>query len=159
MQAQRERHEAFDHTQRQQLERLQYQGARAERQLNQGEPANRLGAAELETRGETALRELTVTPEAYETAQHAVSSQPMFSPDRQAACTAIGQQRPKVWAQDVLSQAQKKARLRGLLDQVVLPRRQRDPVHTRSVWQGGETTTVDLPLHVGSWRQRRHSAA
>lgn len=158
MQAQRERHEAFDHTQRQQLERLQYQVALAERQFNQVDPDNRLVAAELETRWETALRELKVAQEAYEKAQHAVSSQPMLSPDLQAAFTAIGQQLPKVWAQDILSQAQKKALLRCLIDKVVIHRSQRDTVHTRIVWKGGETTTGDLPIHVGSWRELRYSA-
>jgi DNA invertase Pin-like site-specific DNA recombinase len=158
MQAQRARLESFDHTQRQQLERLQYQVALAERQFHQVEPDNRLVAAELETRWETALRELKVAQEAYEKTPHAVSSQPMLSPDLQAAFTAIGQQLPKVWAQDVLSQAQKKALVRCLIAKVVIHRSQRDTGHTRIVWKGGETTTVDLPIHVGAWRELRHSA-
>ncbi len=42
----------------QQLERLRYQAALAERQFNQVDPDNRLVAAELERRWEKALREL-----------------------------------------------------------------------------------------------------
>ncbi|HEV8714666.1 MAG TPA: hypothetical protein VGX03_17780 [Candidatus Binatia bacterium] len=42
----------------QQLQRLRYQAALAQRQFEQVDPANRLVAAELERRWETALRDL-----------------------------------------------------------------------------------------------------
>ena len=50
--------EAIERAHQQQLERLRYQAALAERQFNQVDPDNRLVAAELERRWEQALREL-----------------------------------------------------------------------------------------------------
>jgi hypothetical protein len=37
---------------------------------------------------------------------------------------------------------------------VVLHRATRDPVHTRIVWNGGDTTTVQMPSSVGSGAER-----
>ncbi len=157
MQAQRQRDEAFEHAQRQQLERLQYQVALAARQFHQVDPDNRLVAAELEKRWETALRELKVAQDAYAKAQDKAPSSSVLSPALRAAFTAIGQRLPELWSQDVLSQAQKKALLRCLIDKVVIHRSQRDTVHTRIVWKGGDTTTVALPIPVGSWTELSHS--
>ena len=39
------------------------------------------------------------------------------------------------------------------MDTVVLHRATRDPVHTRIVWNGGDTTTVQMPSSVGSWAE------
>src|SRR5262249_9734764 len=158
MQAQRQSQEAVDHAQRQQLERLRYHVALAERQFNQVDPDNRLVAAELEKRWETALRELKVAQDVDEKAHYSAPSSPRLSADLKATFTAIGQKLPEVWPQDVLSQAQKKALLRCLIDKVVIHRSQRDTVHTRIVWKGGDTTTVDLPIAVGSWSELSHNA-
>jgi hypothetical protein len=49
-----------------------------------------------------------------------------------------------------LTQPHKKALLRCLLDKVVVHRVARDQVRTRIVWQGGATTTRDLPVPVGA---------
>jgi DNA invertase Pin-like site-specific DNA recombinase len=158
IQAQRQSQEAVEQAQRQQLERLRYQVAFAERQFHQVDPDNRLVAAELETRWEMALRELKAAQDAYAKAWYHAPVAPVLSPDLQAAFTAIGQKLPGVWAQDVLSRTQKKALLRCLIDKVVIHRRQREKVHTRIVWKGGDTTTVDLPIPVGSWNELSHSA-
>ena len=50
----------------------------------------------------------------------------------------------------MLSQAQRKALLRCLIDKVVLQRARRDQIHTRIVWRGGETTTFEVPVAVGA---------
>ena len=71
-------------------------------------------------------------------------------PALQAACRAIGQHLPARWATDVLSQAQRKALLRCLIDKVVLQRARRAQMHTRIVWRGGETTTFEVPVAVGA---------
>lgn len=142
--------QALDHAQRQQLERLRYQVALAERQFHQVDPDNRLVAAELERRWETALQELKQAEAVYLKAQQAPSPIPDLPAELKAAFIAIGQKLPQIWPTDVLSQAQKKALLRCLIDKVVIHRRQRDQVHTRIVWKGGDTTTVDVPIPVGS---------
>jgi hypothetical protein len=57
---------------------------------------------------------------------------------------------PELWPTDVLSQAQRKALLRCLIDKVVIQRARRDQIHTRIVWRGGETTTFEVPVAVGA---------
>jgi hypothetical protein len=49
-----------------------------------------------------------------------------------------------------LSQQQKKAFLRSLIDKVVVHRCAPDTLHVRIVWRGGDTTTTSLPVTVGS---------
>ena len=75
---------------------------------------------------------------------------PVLPPALQAACRALGQHLPALWPTDVLSQAQRKALLRCLIDKVVLQRARRDQIHTRIVWRGGETTTFAVPVAVGA---------
>jgi hypothetical protein len=58
----------------------------------------------------------------------------------------------------VLSQVQKKALLRCLIDKVVIHRIQRDQIRIRIVWKGGDTTTVNLPIPVGSLAELSNSA-
>lgn len=141
--------ETIERAHRQQLERLRYQVALAQRQFNQVDPDNRLVAAELEQRWETALRELKQAEEADAKRQR---SKPVTELPAQlkAAFSAIGHKLPELWQGDVLTQIQKKALLRCLIDKVVIHRVVRDSVRTRIVWKGGDTTTVDLPIPVGS---------
>jgi hypothetical protein len=58
----------------------------------------------------------------------------------------------------LLSQPQKKALLRCLIDKVVLHRIARDRVQARIVWKGGATTTRDLPVSVGALADLRDAA-
>lgn len=111
----------LDHAHRQQLERLGYQAALAERQFNQVDPANRLVAAELERRWEAALRELKQAEAAYAQARPATPLTQDLPPELKATFTAIGQQLPALWPTERLSQPQKKALLRCLIDKVVIP--------------------------------------
>jgi hypothetical protein len=139
---------ATQRAQRQQLQRLRYQAAVAQRQFEHVDPANRLVAAELERRWETALRDLhqaEVTlqeqPRSPLTAEH-------LPADLQAAFSQLGQKLPDLWATEVLSRAQKKALLRCLLDKVVVQRMGRDQVQIRIVWRGGDVTECVIPIPV-----------
>jgi DNA invertase Pin-like site-specific DNA recombinase len=137
--------------QAQHLERLRYEAAYCERQFRHVDPAHRHVAAELEHAWEVALQALKQA-EAAE-AQRAQASPPpahALSPALQAAFRAIGQKLPDLWSTDVLSQPQRKALLRCLIDKVVIQRARRDQVHTRIVWRGGETTTFEVPVAVGA---------
>lgn len=156
--ATRQEEEALALAQRQQLQRLQYQVELAERQFNQVDPANRLVAAELERRWESALRELRTAQETSGTARGQDTAAGPLSADLRRAFEAIGQQLPTLWHQGLLSQAQKKALLRCLIDKVVIHRRQRDTVLTRIVWQGGDITVLELAIGVGSWSELSQSA-
>ena len=51
---------------------------------------------------------------------------------------------PEWWAAGRLSQPQKKALLRSLIDKVVIHRAPRDTIHLRVVWKGGEVTTAEI---------------
>jgi DNA invertase Pin-like site-specific DNA recombinase len=135
----------------QHLERLRYEAAYCERQFRHVDPAHRHVAAELEHAWELALRALKQA-EAAEKQRPQASTPPAhaLSPALQAAFRAIGQKLPELWSTDVLSQTQRKAFLRCLIDKVVLQRARRDQVHTRIVWRGGETTTFEVPVAVGA---------
>jgi DNA invertase Pin-like site-specific DNA recombinase len=135
----------------QHLERLRYEAAYCERQFRHVDPAHRHVAAELEHAWELALQALKQA-EAAEQQRAQASTPPAHTlpPALQAAFRAIGQRLPELWPTDVLSQAQRKALLRCLLDKVVIQRARRDQVHTRIVWRGGETTTFEVPVAVGA---------
>lgn len=138
------------HAKEQHLERLRYEAILAERQFNRVDPDNRLVAAELEKRWETALARLKSAEEAM--AVREVSPSPLLalSPELEAAFRAIGKHLPALWQQGRVSQRHKKALLRALIDKVVVHRLARDLVQARIVWKGGETTTLNIPVPVGS---------
>ncbi len=82
-----------------------------------------------------------------------LASTPASLPEElKAAFTAIGQKLPQIWDQEeLLSTPHKKALLRCLIDKVVIQRTAPDQVQTRIVWQGGETTTLQVPVTVGAF--------
>jgi DNA invertase Pin-like site-specific DNA recombinase len=143
--------EQVDRAHQQQLARLRYQAALAERQFNLVDPDNRLVAAELEKRWEAALRELKQAEEIYAREQHKQVTPIVLPPELKEAFTAIGQKLPQIWRQDVLTREQKKALLRCLIDKVVVHRVTADRVQTRIVWRGGDTTTLLVPVSVGAF--------
>lgn len=144
--------EAVERAHSQQIERLQYQVALAERQFNRVDPDNRLVAAELEQRWENALRELKLAQgtNAQRQPSQTVDQLPK---ELKAAFITIGQKLPEIWHSGTLTQVQKKSLLRCLIDKVVVHRLVRDTVRTRIIWKGGDTTTVDLPIPVGSFSE------
>ncbi len=155
--AQQQTDDAVQQAHGQQIERLRYQAVLAERQFNRVDPDNRLVAAELEQRWEVALRELKLAEEAYAKCQQP-KPVTLLPKELKAAFTAIGQKLPELWHTDVLTQVQKKALLRCLIDKVVVHRVVRDQVQTRIIWKGGDTTTVNLPIPVGSLAELSHAS-
>jgi hypothetical protein len=143
--------ERIAHAQAQPLERRRYEAAYCERQFRHVDPAHRHVAAELEHAWEVALEALKQAEAAQQQrAQSGTPPEPALSPALQAAFRAIGHKLPELWPTDVLSQAQRKALLRCLIDKVVIQRARRDQIHTRIVWRGGETTTFEVPVAVGA---------
>jgi hypothetical protein len=138
--------------QQQQLERLRYQAKLAERQFNQVDPDNRLVASELERRWETTLRELKQAEESFTQRKKEVVTSPLPE-ELKSAFLNVGKNLPEIWNKDILSQQQKKSFLRCLIDKVVIHRCERDIVQTRIVWKGGATTTMMIPVAVGSLSQ------
>jgi DNA invertase Pin-like site-specific DNA recombinase len=149
--AQKEANEQIVHAHSQQLQRLRYEAALAQRQFVRVDPDNRLVAAELESRWEAALSQLKQAEETHSLHQQTPVVLPALPPDLQAAFTAIGHKLPDVWSQ--LSHQTKKALLRCLIDKVVIHRLARDSVQVRIVWKGGDTTTRQVPIPVGSFAE------
>ncbi len=141
--------ETIEKAHQQQLERLRYQAALAERQFNQVDPDNRLVAAELERRWENALRELKQA-ELSQAQRQTPDNATLLSPELKTALMRMGRKLPQIWSTDVLTQVQRKALLRCLIDKVVLHRLQRDQVRIRIIWKGGDNTNLSMPIPVGS---------
>jgi DNA invertase Pin-like site-specific DNA recombinase/predicted DNA-binding transcriptional regulator AlpA len=151
LQALKENNIRVKQAQEQQLKRLRYQADLAQRQYDQVDPDNRLVAAELERRWETALVALKQAEEAFTLEQQSTMSTPTLPAELKAAFTAIGQKLPQIWGQEtLLPTPHKKALLRCLIDKVVIHRLAPDQVQTRIVWKGGATTTLQVPVTVGS---------
>jgi DNA invertase Pin-like site-specific DNA recombinase len=136
--------------QQQQLQRLRYQVAVAQRQFEHVDPANRLVAAELERRWETALRDLQQAEATLQEQPSSPQAEEVIPAELQAAFIQLGQKLPELWPTAILSRTQKKALLRCLLDKVVVQRVGRDQVQIRIVWQGGDVTECVIPIPVGS---------
>ncbi|WP_017301014.1 recombinase family protein [Nodosilinea nodulosa] len=149
LETQKKASDSLEHGHQQQLKRLRYQVALAERQYNQVDPDNRLVAAELERRWEGALHDLQQAEDKYDKRQ-VLQPERSLPPALKTAFLDIGKKLPGLWQGDVLSRVQKKALLRCLIDKVVIHRLARDQVRTRIIWKGGETTTADLPVPVGA---------
>jgi DNA invertase Pin-like site-specific DNA recombinase len=143
-----------DHAHQQHLARLRYEADLAQRQFTRVDPDNRLVAAELERRWEAALSALRQAESAY--AQPPPTAQPLLPlpPALQARFQAVGEHLPQLWQEGVIGQAHKKALLRTLIELVVVRRTAPDQVQVRIVWQGGDTSTLQVPLRVGSWTAR-----
>jgi len=142
----------------QQIERLRYQARLAERQFNQVDPDNRLVAAELERRWESALEELKQAENEFK--RGSIEERPalLIAQKIKNAFQNVGQKMPEVWQQNILTQEQKKALLRSLIDKIVIHRATKDIVNTRIVWKGGDTTTIQIPITVGSFANLSFSA-
>jgi DNA invertase Pin-like site-specific DNA recombinase len=140
------------HAHQQHLERLRYEAQLSQRQFNRVDPDNPLVAAELEKRWESALAELKQAEE--EQAARTVSPAPLLalSPELTTAFQAIGQHLPTLWRQGRIRQQHKKALLRTLIDKVVVHRLTRDRMQARIVWKGGETTTLVIPVPIGTFK-------
>src|SRR5260370_10334484 len=140
------------HAHQQHLERLRYEATLAQRQFNRVDPDNRLVAAELEKRWESALAELKQAEEAEATRHVSPASLLAISPELQTAFQAIGQHLPTLWQQGGVRQQHKKALLRTLIDREVVHRLARDQMQARIVWKGGETTTLLIPVPIGTFK-------
>jgi DNA invertase Pin-like site-specific DNA recombinase len=150
--------ERVQRAQQQQLQRLRYQAQLAERQFHQADPDNRLVAAELEKRWEAALRELKEAEAKLHPQQQRPPAVEVLSSEEREAFLQAGRKIPELWRQGRLSPPQQKAFLRCLIDKVVVHRCAPDTLAVRIVWRGGETTTAQLLVTVGSLARRSGAA-
>ena len=149
-QEQSELTEALRHAEEQQVQRLRYQAALAERQFNRVDPDNRLVAGELERRWEAALIELRRAEEALARSTASTTPQPVgVDPRLRAKVVALGERLPALWADPATRREHRKALLRCLIEKVVMRRSSRDQAEVRIVWRGGAATelTVMMPVN------------
>ena len=147
----READEAVLRAQAQQVERLRYRAALAERQYDQVDPDNRLVAAELERRWEETLRDLRQAEAALDTARAGIGEASIPIDDGlRAAFTDASRRLPELWHGSALTTARKKALLRCLIDKLVIHRSAPDTIRMRLVWRGGDASALDIPVAVGS---------
>jgi DNA invertase Pin-like site-specific DNA recombinase len=134
----------------QQVKRLRYESQLAERQFMQSDPENRLVTGELERRWEVALRELKSAEEELDRLQQDAPSY-IIPEDLLEMLRDVGSRLPEIWNAKLLSDVQKKALLRSLIDKVVIHRLAPDQVQTRVVWRGGATTSDVVRVTVGKF--------
>src|SRR4051812_2366377 len=151
--------EAVDCSRREQIDRLRYEARLAERQFTRVDPENRLVAAELEGRREAAPRELHQAEASYQRVLQGAGPSPTIPPELRRAFEQVGRGLPGLWDQGQLTQAQKKALLRCLIDKVVIRRIAPDAVEARIVWRGGDTTTGAIPVTVNALARLSSAAA
>jgi DNA invertase Pin-like site-specific DNA recombinase len=142
--ARQQSEEALIRAEAQQVERLRYQAHLAERQYNRVDPDNRLIAAELERRWETALRELRQAEEAIVRRRAAEGKIEDMSLEERGDFLSLGPKLPELWQTPDVSRADKKALLRSLIEKVVLKRAVRDLIEIRIVWRGGEVSELQV---------------
>lgn len=147
--AQRSRDEArVQKHHQQQLQRARYEAALAKRRYQQVDPANRLVAGELETDWNDKLRALR---EAQETVERRAqqTKPPTLTPALKAQLCNLAQALPALWAEDQLTNEQRKALLRSLIARVILKRLAPDCVEVKIVWVSGHFSEgiVIPPIH------------
>jgi DNA invertase Pin-like site-specific DNA recombinase len=135
----------------QQLERRRYEAALAERQFNRVDPDNRLVAAELERRWESALKEVRTAEEALARSMspQAIAQLPIGKAVTDNVIRLSGRL-PEIWADPSTTDAKRKAMLRCLIEKVVLDRGEHDVSSVRIVWRGGAVTEIGVKMRVGS---------
>jgi hypothetical protein len=103
--------EQIEHAHQQQMKRMRYESALAQRQFNRVDPDNRLVAAESEKRWEAAWANLKHAEEAQAARRCFPAPLLALSPELATAFRAIGQHLPALWQQGRITQRHKKALL------------------------------------------------
>ncbi|WP_260740652.1 recombinase family protein [Tunturiibacter lichenicola] len=124
------------------LQKARYETARIERQYQATEPENRLVAAELEKRWNTALNHVREMEQRVEEASVAV---PSISPQQREQLLALGDDLEQLWDHPDASVTLKKRILRTVLQEVIADTRDDPPeVHLKLHWVGGSHTELTV---------------
>jgi excisionase family DNA binding protein len=135
------------------LEKAQYDARRAQRQYDAIDPDNRLVAGELESRWNTALRQVSELEERLRD----VDSQATTLTDRDRQhLLELGADLAKLWDHPATTAESKKRIMRTVLQEIVIDSRDEPPRHElRLHWQGG----VHTELFVRRNQRGRHGRA
>lgn len=140
-------HRQLEEHLQQEVLRLEYQAARAERQYNAVDPENRLIAATLEKKWESALADLQQARAQVAEAQERHPRVATVPEELRASFADVGRQLPKLWPS--LAAEAKKSLLRALIERVNLLRDSDGVAQIRIAWRGGQVTEtrVRVPVH------------
>jgi DNA invertase Pin-like site-specific DNA recombinase len=135
----------------QEVTRLEYAAGRAERQYNNVDPENRLIAATLEKKWESALAEHAQAKTRLAEAQARTPQPVAISSELREAFANAGRRLPEIWP--TLSAEAKKRLLRTLVTGVNLRRQDDGQVQIRIVWCGGLVTETFIRQPVATRRR------
>jgi len=120
------------------------------------DPANRLVAATLEQRWNTALEQVDAVKQAYTTHQQAHSAKDLLS--HREAVVALGQDLPRLWNAPTTSDKDRKRMLRLVLKDITIAKAAKT-VTLQIRWHGGATEELSVPLRPKASEQWRHDPA
>jgi hypothetical protein len=120
------------------------------------DPANRLVAATLEQRWNTALEQVEAVKQAYTAHQHAQGAQDLFS--HRDAVLALGQDLPRLWNAPTTSSKDRKRMLRLVIKDITITKAAKT-VTLQLRWHGGTTEELSVPLRPKASDQWRHDPA
>jgi DNA invertase Pin-like site-specific DNA recombinase len=135
----------------QEATRLHYAAQRAERQYNCVDPENRLIAATLEKKWESALAEWEQVKARLAEAQSKAPQPAVLAAELREAFADVGRRLPEVWPG--LSAEARKQLLRTLVTGVNLRRQENGQVQVRIVWRGGLVSEQSVRLPVSTRRR------
>lgn len=124
------------------LERLRYEADHARRQYDAVDPANRLVAAELESRWNTAMVKLT---EAEERLKSECAESSELSEDQRAQLARLGKELRSAWNDPAAPVELKKRILRTVINEIVVDvKHETDNIAMQIHWAGGVHTALNL---------------
>ena len=126
------------------IERAEYEAQLAQRRYEEVDPANRLVAATLEQRWNTALEQVDAVKQAYTTHQHAQGAQDLLS--HREAVLALGQDLPRLWNAPTTSAKDRKRMLRLVLKDI-------------TITKAAKTVTLQIRWHGGATEELQRAAA
>ena len=151
-----QRHTAVDRQWQLKMERAEYEAQLAQRRYEEVDPANRLVAATLEQRWNTALEQVEAVKQASTTHQQAHSAKDLLS--HREAVLALGQDLPRLWNAPTTSDKDRKRMLRLVLKDITIAKAAKT-VTLQIRWHGGATEELSVPLRPKASEQWRHDPA
>jgi DNA invertase Pin-like site-specific DNA recombinase len=149
-----QRQTAGDRQWRLKIERATYEAQLAQRRYEEVDPANRLVAATLEQRWNTALEQVAVITTAYTHHQQAQNSQELLQ--HREEVLALGKDLPRLWKAPTTTAQDRQRRRRVLLKDLTSARAEK-VVSLQLRWQGGATEELLVPLRPKSSDRWRHT--
>jgi DNA invertase Pin-like site-specific DNA recombinase len=151
-----QRHTAVDRQWQLKIERAEYEAQLAQRRYEEVDPANRLVAATLEQRWNSALEQVEAVKQAYTTHQHAQGAHDLLS--HREAVLALGTDLPRLWNAPTTSEKDRKRMLRLVLKDITISKAAQS-VTLKIRWHGGATEELSVPLRPKAAEQWRHDPA